>query len=148
MLRLRPHHLLCMLTFAGEGYTPAFTENFQRIAELIAGHVAAGPETVMIVDGPDDVCAPLLCNSDCHCHNPSVVERDRLAALALAPLLNQGVHAGAQIILERDKLDRMRAAFAQGTVRAACKTCPWSGLCDSIAANGFVNTALLRSAVG
>ena len=43
-IRIRPHDLLCMLTFVGKGYSPEFVANFERIAGLIA----SGDQTVGI----------------------------------------------------------------------------------------------------
>ncbi|OWU61413.1 2Fe-2S ferredoxin, partial [Staphylococcus aureus] len=31
-IRLRGHHLLCMLTYVGKGYSPAFVENYDAMA--------------------------------------------------------------------------------------------------------------------
>ncbi len=37
-VRLRAHHLLCLLTYVGKGYTPAFTANYDAVvARLDAG---------------------------------------------------------------------------------------------------------------
>lgn len=138
-IRIRPHHLLCMLTFAGKGYSPEFIANFDRIAHLIA----SGDQTVEIVLGPDDICAPILTGSDCHCENPSVSERDRLAAEALTDLLKQPVRENTRLHFDAATLDRMREAFAAGTIRKACEGCQWSPFCDAIAKDKFVETRLL-----
>ena len=71
IVRLRPHHLLCILTFAGEGYSPSFVANFAAIA----ARIGAG-ETIELVAGPDDICAPLEGTDDTHCHGASVTGRD------------------------------------------------------------------------
>ena len=77
---MRAHHLLCMLSYSGEGYSPAFVHGFNGIVQRLG----AG-EPMELVTGPDAICAP-LCNDACaHCHNASVKQRDRLAADALAP---------------------------------------------------------------
>lgn len=128
-----------MLTFAGKGYSPEFNSNFERIARLIA----SGDHTVEIVFAPDDICAPLLADPACHCDNSSVAERDRLAGEALADLLHQPIHQSAKIHLTRDTLDRMRAAFAAGTIRKACTECQWSSFCDAVANDNFRETRLL-----
>lgn len=128
-----------MLTFAGKGYSREFISNFERIADLIA----LGDRTVEIVMGPDDVCAPLLSDPQCHCQNASVAERDRLAAEALTDLLQQPVQEKAHIEMSRESLDQMRQAFAAGTIRKACKGCQWSSFCDVIAKDGFQETRLL-----
>jgi len=54
IVRLRAHHLLCILTFAGKGYSPAFVAN---MAGVVA-RIGAG-EPIEVVAGPDDICAPL-----------------------------------------------------------------------------------------
>jgi hypothetical protein len=139
IIRIRPHHLLCMLTFAGKGYSPEFTANFERISRLIA----AGDQTVQIITGPDDICAPLLADAACHCRNASVLERDRLAAGSLTDLLQQPIQENAEIHLTSGTLDRMRAAFQAGTIRKACSGCQWSEFCDVIAKENFSETILL-----
>jgi len=127
-VRLRGHHLLCMLTYIGKGYSPAFVENY----EAITGHLSNG-EDIEIVDGPDDICQPLLCESDCHCFNASVAVRDRLAMEAISGLFGLVISAGSRLSLDAVQLGRMRAAFADGSIRKACKSCEWSELCTRIA---------------
>lgn len=137
-VRLRPHHLLCMLTFVGKGYTPEFVANFEAvIRRILAG------ETVQIIEGPDDICAPLLSDAECHCLRPTVTRRDELAREALAGYLGQSLQYGALLALSPTVLDTMRIAFAAGNVRAACEGCSWRGLCDSIAEAKFDGTKLL-----
>ncbi len=136
-VRLRAHHLLCVLTYVGRGYSPAFTANMTRIA----GRLAAG-ERIDIVEGPDDICAPLLDGDDPHCHRSSVIERDHAARHELARALGLEVATGARLILDADRLSRMRAAFGAGQTRTACVGCEWFSLCGSIAATGFEATVL------
>ncbi|WP_349437647.1 DUF1284 domain-containing protein [Pararhizobium sp. A13] len=131
-VRLRPHHLLCMLTFIGKGYTQAFTENYIRIA----ARLSAG-EDILVVDGPDDICAPMLEETDHHCLCDTVTERDRGASAAVEDLLGIPAGRGRSILPDGDFLRRMREAFENGTIRAACQRCEWSPLCTGIAASGF-----------
>ena len=129
---LRPHHLLCLLTYVGKGYSPAFTENYDAIAlRLTQG------EGVVLVAGPDDICQPLLGEAEPHCHRDSVVERDRLATRDLEALLGRPLKAGAELSLPPHLLDRMREAFARGETREACLGCEWHSLCTGIAGAGF-----------
>lgn len=131
-VRLRPHHLLCMLTFVGKGYTAAFTENYIRIA----ARLSAG-EDILVVEGPDDVCAPMLGEAGMHCLNESVADRDGKASAAVEVLLKLPAGPGASIRPSEDLLLRMRQAFAAGAIRDACQRCEWSPLCTGIAASGF-----------
>ena len=136
-VRLRPHHLLCVLTYVGNGYSTAFTANFDAIARRLADGEAA-----LVVTGPDDVCTPLLAETDAHCHRDSVGERDERAARDVAELLGRPVAAGTRLVFDTALVSRLRTAFAAGTVRTACVGCEWQALCSGIAAGGFCDTRL------
>jgi hypothetical protein len=135
-VRLRAHHLLCILTFAGEGYSPAFVAN---LAAIVA-RIGAG-EPVELIDGPDDICAPLADTDDAHCQEPSVRRRDREALRGLAaadpPL------AGARpLVMDHVAIAALREQFAAGTIRGACAGCSWFGLCTEIASAGYAVATL------
>lgn len=136
-IRFRPHHLLCVLTYVGRGYSPVFTANF----DVIAGRIARG-EDILVVDGPDDVCAPLLGDVGAHCVRDSVIERDHLAARDVGRLLGRPIEAGQRLTLDGELLGRMREAFSSGRTRSACAGCEWTGLCGTIAAGGFRGAAV------
>lgn len=131
-LRLRPHHLLCLLTYVGKGYSPAFVENYDRLARRLS----AG-EDITVVEGPDDICAPLLGDPDAHCHRPGVDARDRQAARDVGDLLGVAIVAGARLTNTPALIRHMREGFARHRTRAACTGCEWSGLCDAVAASGY-----------
>lgn len=138
-VRLRPHHLLCLLTYVGKGYTPAFTANY----DVIAGRLSQG-EDIVIVAGPDDICAPLAHEQEQHCLNDSVTERDRLAARDVGKLLKRAepISAGTTLTLDPQMVAEMRASFARSSIREACAGCEWTGLCSAVAANGYADTRL------
>ncbi|MCR4269125.1 DUF1284 domain-containing protein [Nitratireductor sp. ZSWI3] len=136
-IRLRAHHLLCMLTYAGRGYSPAFTANYDRLA----ARIAAG-EDLLLVQGPDDICRPLLAGQAPHCLRRGPAERDAAAATALARLLDRPIAPGIRLVPDDALLERLRAAFAKGSTRKACLGCEWSDFCSSIARDGFRAAAL------
>lgn len=131
-VRLRPHHLLCLLTYVGKGYTPGFVANYDRIALRLSKG-----EDVLVVDGPDDICAALLCEPDAHCFRDSVRGRDAQAAYDVGDLLGMEISAGVRIELHPGLLARMRKAFAEGVTRQACLGCEWFDLCSGIASDGY-----------
>ncbi len=131
-VRLRPHHLLCMLTFIGKGYTEAFTQNYVRIAARLSEG-----EDILVVEGPDDICAPLLDEPDPHCWEGSVSDRDWRARKAVEELLGTTAGPDSVICPDADFLARMRYAFAVGEIRKACIRCEWSSLCTDVAAGGY-----------
>lgn len=141
-VRLRPHHLLCVLTYVGKGYSPAFTANMTRIAERLRSG-----EVIEIVEGPDDICAPLLNDLDPHCHHASVTLRDRAAVDDIAPVLKLNIRAGTRLALVDGVVSRLRGRFASAKIRHACGGCQWNELCGSIAASGYQGVSLqdLRS---
>lgn len=141
-VRLRAHHLLCLLTYVGKGYTPAFTANYDGIAQRLSRG-----EDILLVSGPDDICAPLLDGPEPHCLGESVIERDRLAARDVGDLLARSIQPGVRLDLDAAILARLRQAFSVGGVRKACDSCEWNELCSAIAAGGFADVRVQRSIV-
>lgn len=135
-IRLRAHHLLCLLTYVGKGYSSAFTANYDGIVERLSQG-----EDILVVEGPDDICAPLLGEDDPHCLRASVMDRDERAAEDVAALLSRPI-LGERLGLDPAVLGAMRRAFQSGKTRQACSNCEWSGLCSSIADVGFVGVRL------
>ncbi|MBB3382972.1 MULTISPECIES: DUF1284 domain-containing protein [unclassified Rhizobium] len=131
-VRLRAHHLLCMLTFVGEGYTSAFTDNYRRIAERLSDG-----EDIKLVSGPDDICAPLLGEEEPHCLKASVIERDAVALADISTLLGEEIGIGAVLVPDASLLAKLRRNFAGGEIRHACLGCEWGELCSRIAATNF-----------
>jgi len=138
-VKLRVHHLLCMFTFIGEGYTPAFVSNFKEIAQ----EIREGQTLAEIVQGPDDLCSPLLHEAVCHCHHPNVLLRDARAAADLSALLFSSISPGKELFLTEDVLQTLRRSFAEGKIRSACLDCQWKPLCDTVVENNFHGTLLL-----
>ena len=134
-IRLRPHHLLCLLTYAGKGYSAEFTRNYDAIARRLS----AG-EKALIVDGPDDICTPLLDDATAHCRNYSVIERDAKAADDVGRVIKAPIRPGDLLEIGPERIAAWRMAFRAGQTRAACSGCEWNELCSAIASDGFAGT--------
>ena len=138
-VQLRGHHFLCILTYRGYGYTPAFVANMTGIVDEIGRG-----RPVLLVEGPDAICGGLTpedrqaCNHDCGQADTRAL--DRLAVEDIATHL--GIDFGGPIEIDPATVMRLRSAFAARTVRRACARCPWSDFCDRIAAEGFAETRL------
>ncbi|MCK7611539.1 DUF1284 domain-containing protein [Roseibium sediminicola] len=129
---IRAHHLLCILTYLGKGYTPSFVANYDRIIKrLNAG------EDLWLIDGPDEICQPMLSEAGCHCHNDSVRQRDAQAAEAIGAALGKLLASGGALRLDRDSVMRLRQAFTSGEIQTACAGCEWQDMCSRIAKNKF-----------
>lgn len=131
-VRLRPHHLLCMLTYVGKGYTPGFTVNYDRVAARLRDG-----EEIEIISGPDDICGPLLTNRDSHCFKASVTNRDAKALEAVAQWLGLRLEIGSRIVPDAALIRQLRAGFQQGDLRKPCSGCEWTQLCDHVASMDF-----------
>ncbi|MBN8932427.1 MAG: DUF1284 domain-containing protein [Rhizobium pusense] len=127
-----------MLTYVGKGYTSGFVENYDRVADRLN----AGEEDIELVDGPDDICEGLLCESHAHCFNEGVVKRNETARVSVSVLLGETLAAGQRLQATPDFLAKMRLAFAAGDIRQACRGCQWNRLCDRIAASGFAGVKI------
>ena len=136
-IRLRPHHLLCLLTYVGKGYSADFTRNYDAIAKRLSTG-----ENILVVDGPDDICAPLLCDATAHCRNESVIARDSKAAEDVGRLLGAPILPGVTMEVGPDLLLAWRTGFRSGQTRTACVGCEWSDLCTAIASDGFVGAVV------
>ncbi|SDR34042.1 DUF1284 domain-containing protein [Pseudovibrio sp. Tun.PSC04-5.I4] len=132
-VKLRGHHLLCILTFMGHGYSRKFSANYGRVVKrLNAG------EGVVLVDGPDDICDALIKEEEePHCFNCSVLERDKIALQSVSELLGRPLAVGDELDLTGEVVSTLREAFANGPLRSACYECEWSAFCDGIAENGY-----------
>lgn len=140
-IEVRAHHLLCILTYAGKGYSKAFTHNY----DLIVGRLNAG-EAVRIIDGPDEICGPVMVvETEPHCLRPSVMDRDEKAARDLGTFFGREVRPGDEFALDREVIEQIRRAFAMGTIREACNDCEWSALCTSVAKADFDGTYFFPS---
>ncbi|MFG6666053.1 DUF1284 domain-containing protein [Halomonas sp. HNIBRBA4712] len=134
-IRLRGHHLLCLLTYVGKGYSAAFVANYDRLAERLSGG-----EPIELVAGPDDICAPLLApkGEPPHCLNDSVIARDTAALEEIGKTLGRPLAVGDVFKLDAATLAALRAAFRAGLNRRACVDCQWHSLCTDVAGSGYV----------
>ncbi|MEM9633766.1 MAG: DUF1284 domain-containing protein [Pseudomonadota bacterium] len=129
---IRAHHLLCMLTYLGKGYTPAFVGNYN----LVVKRLNAGEE-IDLISGPDDICQPMLGEPGCHCHSQSVRDRDDQALSDIGHCLGRGLRPGDILVLSPDDVELLRHEFTSGSLRTACTGCEWYELCSGIAQNDF-----------
>ncbi|SFK25013.1 hypothetical protein SAMN04488518_103252 [Pseudovibrio ascidiaceicola] len=137
-VKLRGHHLLCVLTFIGHGYSPAFSKNYEAVVKrLNAG------EAALLVEGPDEICAVLINEEEQpHCFNCSVVERDSAAVKLISRLLGTELCVGDEIVMNSHLVAKMRKAYAEDVFKKACQNCEWVQFCDEISSSGFQKVLL------
>jgi hypothetical protein len=141
-IKIRPHHLLCLLAYRGEGYSKEFVLNFNCITNKL--NKGAFIEIVMM---PDDICRgldlaqPHKFNE--RCREVVVRKKDRQALKSLNTIIfwETPLVQGSLIRPDSSLVMRMRVNYAAGTIRAACKDCDWNRLCTEIARRGYPSVA-------
>ena len=143
--KLRGHHLLCILSYCGEGYTPDFIKNFDAIVDQINNGAS-----LLLVSGVDSICAALhrdgsdTCDHAEVCRTHSVKSLDSIALKQVSHALKiPTLKAGDRLNLGRDEVTSLRVHFANGEIRRACKSCPWRDFCSQIATKKFSGVKLL-----
>lgn len=136
-VRLRPHHLLCILTYIGKGYGQDFTANMTAVVRRIASG-----ETIEVISGPDDICSPCHREKASHCHNARITRRDENAAQDISRYLGIVVGTGSKIDLNISMRMVLRQLFAAEKIRSACFECEWANFCGAIASSDFEGTVL------
>ena len=136
VLRLRPHHLLCLQTFTGHGYS----EEFVRHMTLVKRQLTREPQTAIeLVNSVDDLCAhcPNNMNGRCTSENPALFD-----ALVLRKLYSAGIagiispeagsndHPGNLPVLQGIPGGLKISSSVLGE---CCPGCEWKELCLSIA---------------
>ncbi|WP_274651156.1 DUF1284 domain-containing protein [Paenibacillus humicola] len=120
-IRLRGHHLLCLLGYRGKGYSDGFCANMTTIYETLRTQ----PETELeLIEGPDDICAAFPDDQVPHCENDSVYRKDE-DILALA-----GLRIGARIRWS-DVCTQVAMRVKPDDIGRLCRSCRWEplGLC-------------------
>ena len=133
VLHLRPHHLLCLQTFTGRGYS----EEFVRHMTLVRDQLIREPLTpVELVSGVDDLCAHCPNNVDGQCtsDNPALfdskVSRKLYSTGIISPDAASKDHPGKRPVLTGipDALE-----ISSSVLEECCPGCEWKELCLSIA---------------
>lgn len=144
-IKLRPHHFLCMLTYIGKGYSRAFKDNFGAVITALN----TGKTAVEVVRGPDDVCAPRLCDpdDDCHCREGVIADDDDTALADIQKLFETlqsplAFDYGAKLLLTPEIIRHLRTAYDNKTIRRACEGCQWFSLCTQVSEHNYKDAYL------
>lgn len=121
-IRLRGHHLLCLLGYRGMGYSEEFAANMTQIYEQLRNQ----PQTIILItEGPDDLCICFPTDQVNHCKDQNVYERDQIIIRQLGLKLGTEVTWG-------EILSKVRKSVVPENIPVWCSTCPWQpyGVCE------------------
>lgn len=76
MLKIRPHHFLCMKAFIGRGYSKDFTENMINTINILKENKNQKIEVVVDLDKLCSKCPNNIKNKICNT-NESVIQMDK-----------------------------------------------------------------------
>ncbi|MDQ8736904.1 DUF1284 domain-containing protein [Paenibacillus sp. LHD-38] len=119
-IRLRGHHLLCLLGYRGMGYSDDFCVNMTAIYETLRQE----PQTeIEIIIGPDDVCRAYPPDKAYHCEG-AVYGLDEAVLSKLG--LVAGIRESWQALCSR-----VAETMVPEDISRLCTTCPWEkyGVC-------------------
>jgi len=127
-MRLRFHHLLCILGFQGLGYDEKFVEGMKRIVQKIK----ESPDLeIKIIKGCDDICSACPFNIDGYCENEVVggEERAKERDKQIAESLNLKAE---DTLTVKEVMDLLKKEIKPGDLAVICKDCPWlkMGYCE------------------
>ena len=127
-MKLRFHHLLCILGFRGLGYDEKFIKGMKRIVQKIKENPHVEIE---LIRGCDDICAACPFNIDGLCENEAiggeekVREKDRQVAGRLDL-------KAEDVLTIKEVLDSVKEKIKPDDLSVICKDCPWlkMGYCE------------------
>jgi hypothetical protein len=123
-LRIRAHHLLCILGFRGLGYSAVFVANMDRIVRRIRGRPRG---KLVVLDSADSICAacPHL-RADGVCRNAKASARVRAKDRAI--LRRLGLKPGASLSAS-SAYERVRREITPALLTGKlCAKCRWKSL--------------------
>lgn len=140
LLRLRPHHFLCIQNYRGHGYSPAFDEKMKSVIAVLRRSSGAG---IIVTHGSDDLCAACPHCRDGGCDSASP---ERFDALVLA---HAGFKEGDTIIWKLPAGQDLSSAagsssdqihtdpygipiMCRALLDVCCPGCSWKDLCIDI----------------
>jgi len=123
-LRIRAHHLLCILGFRGLGYSEGFVSNMRRVVERLRSQPEAALE---IIDSEDCICTACPHNSSEGCvHDRNFDGRTRKRDAIVFRRLD--MTPGAEITVG-SVYDRIKEHFTPDVMREeVCPECEWERL--------------------
>lgn len=119
MLTLRGHHLICLIAFQGEGYSPAFSRNFKKLQKIYLNNPT---EKIKVIAGPDMACkkCPNLSKNTCISPidgpNSRIIAFDKMAFKLLK--IKPGIYNVAEL---HQRLRRL----TNPSLRNFCHNCSW-----------------------
>ena len=122
-LKIRAHHLLCLLGFRGLGYNQEFIAVMRKVVERVRPN-SVFPVTV--IAERDIICAACPHNKEDKCMKKADSER-KVKARDLEVLRRLGLEVGAQIPVAK-AWARIKGSLSLKDLAEICRDCEWLAL--------------------
>jgi hypothetical protein len=119
VIKLRPHHGMCLYFFEGKGYSEEFTTHMQIVKEFLN----ANPKVHLTVQ-TDSICIACPNNTDGVCKSAAQVEKYDRAVLKCC-----GLEEGQELSFFSFSEIVKEKIFDKGKREEICGRCQWSGIC-------------------
>ena len=125
MILLRPHHLMCLLSFRGYGYSDLFTRNFKSIHSQVLSK-CENTINLQITQYADTICKPCP-----HRRGTGCKEQDKINSLDRAHSEALNIKHGDQLSWKQAK-QKIVANVNEETFHKICQQCSWKeyGYCQ------------------
>ncbi len=119
IVRIRPHHGLCMRHFEGKGYSAEFVKNMTNVMETLQEDTP-----VLLWNGGDVICAQCPNYKDGSC-----ISRDKVMGYDAAVLNATGLRAGMKIPYGdfQEKIEEF--IMKPQKIKEICGACQWAEIC-------------------
>lgn len=125
MIRIRPHHLICMQAYIGKGYSEEFVENMNFVVKSLRENEN---QTIEIVDSNDDIC--LKCPNNIN--GTKCISNDKVLFIdeKIVELLNLETGKYSYRFL----LEILEDKFNEKVFKEICSECEWykHGICERL----------------
>lgn len=127
-MKLRFHHILCILGFLGLGYDEKFIKGMERVIRKIKEN----PDLkIKLMRGCDDICRACPFNIDGRCQNEVVGSEERVRERDSQVAARLDIKAG-DVLTIKEILDSVKEKIKPGDLPVICQDCPWlkMGYCE------------------
>ncbi|WP_301107468.1 DUF1284 domain-containing protein [Sporosarcina sp.] len=122
MIKLRGHHIFCLLGYRGMGYSEEYVENMTKVHTILREQ----PDTmIQVIQGTDDLCAKFPDDQPYHCEDKGIYVRD-------SEILKKLGLTYSDVLPWREVERRIRTHVVPEDIAVVCKTCSWRdyGVCE------------------
>ncbi len=122
LIELRPHHLLCIKNFIGEGYSKEFVENISYVIRTLEGN---SEKLIKIKVDLDDICSKCPENKNTFCNS-----EEKVSTLDKKAMESLDIHHGNEISWS-DLKTKVSQIITPEKFEQICNHCSWYYICGN-----------------